>query len=171
LALDLTRILAAVKATTELEGRGGSEARRTRRVGRDRDPGAAGEPRTRAHDLCDRSDRGALEVIIVDDGSDPPLAFDQTSLSVPVTLFHGRGTGPVRSRSLGWRAARAGVVLFTDDDVRVSRTWVDSACRTFDADSNLIAIAGRVGGGSYDWLFQDSVAAEVGGTRLTCNIS
>lgn len=121
-------------------------------------------------DLCAQFGSRRFEVIVVDDGSDPPLAIDQAPLNMPVTLLRGRGTGPARARNLGWRTARADVVLFTDDDVRVSNTWLDSACCAFGADSNVVAVEGRVDTRTYDWLFEYSVAADRGGTGLTCNI-
>lgn len=65
---------------------------------------------------------GAFEVIVVDDGSEPPvdprlaLGFDRFSLTVVRRELSG---GPGAARNDGWRVAKGRVCLFLDDDVVV----------------------------------------------------
>ena len=60
------------------------------------------------------------EIIVVDDGSTDDTAervrraAEQGKLSI--RLLKGKGRGPAAARNIGWRAASAPVVLFTDDD-------------------------------------------------------
>lgn len=60
------------------------------------------------------------EIIVVDDGSTDDTAervrraAEQGKLSI--RLLKGKGRGPAAARNIGWRAATAPVVIFTDDD-------------------------------------------------------
>jgi glycosyltransferase involved in cell wall biosynthesis len=74
----------------------------------------------------------AYEVIIVDDGSSDatPAVLghwlrraDGPSLHV---LRRERAGGPATARNDGWRAARAPVVAFTDDDCRAAPDWLEA---------------------------------------------
>lgn len=72
--------------------------------------------------LLDRLTK-ATEVIVVDDrpGPVPPL---QPPPGVRLLRTAG-GTGPASARNLGWRAAGSEWVVFVDDDVRPSPTWLE----------------------------------------------
>ncbi|HEX8204552.1 MAG TPA: glycosyltransferase [Solirubrobacteraceae bacterium] len=62
-----------------------------------------------------------FEVIVVDDGSAPPAGVPD-----PVRLLrHGASRGPAAARNTGWRAARAPLVAFTDDDCTPAPGWVE----------------------------------------------
>jgi GT2 family glycosyltransferase len=72
---------------------------------------------------------GPFEVIVVDDGSPddtqavltargPTLPFDLVALRQP------GNAGPASARNRGWRAARAPVVCFTDDDCVPTPKWL-----------------------------------------------
>jgi glycosyltransferase involved in cell wall biosynthesis len=119
-----------------------------------------------------RQQRGSdlFEVIVVDDRSDRPVEFDAWASEMPVSLLRGEGLGPAHARNIGWRRARADLVLFTDDDVRLSGDWVRSACRAFESDAQLVSVEGRVDSKPYDWLFERSVEGDHAGPGLTCNI-
>jgi glycosyltransferase involved in cell wall biosynthesis len=72
---------------------------------------------------------GRFEVVVVDEGSRPrtralldaAAAGGGVALSV---LRHERPLGPGAARNAGWRAARGGLVAFTDDDCRPARGWL-----------------------------------------------
>lgn len=71
----------------------------------------------------------AFEVVVVDDGSGPETAAvldaerarDDLDLLV---LRHERARGPSAARNAGWRAARAPLVAFTDDDCAPAPGWL-----------------------------------------------
>jgi glycosyltransferase involved in cell wall biosynthesis len=77
-------------------------------------------------------DPDSFEVVIVDDGSSDPTPAvlghwlrrsDGPSLRV---LRRERPAGPATARNEGWRAARAPVVAFTDDDCRAAPEWLEA---------------------------------------------
>jgi glycosyltransferase involved in cell wall biosynthesis len=69
---------------------------------------------------------GGFEVLVVDDGSDPPPAevFARHALHLSLRTFRTEGGGPARARNLALRAATGEYVVFTDDDCRPSRQWL-----------------------------------------------
>jgi glycosyltransferase involved in cell wall biosynthesis len=71
----------------------------------------------RAQDL----DPARFEVIVVDDGSSPPARADGVRL-----LRHEAARGPAAARNTGWRAARAPLVAFTDDDCTPTAGWLSA---------------------------------------------
>ena len=61
---------------------------------------------------------GLLEVVVVDDGSDPPLARPaRTALKLKVARQERRGFGLARARNTGVRAAAHDILVFLDGDV------------------------------------------------------
>ena len=59
-----------------------------------------------------------LEVVVVDDGSDPPLAIPARSpLDLKVVRQERRGFGLARARNAGVHAAAHDILVFLDDDV------------------------------------------------------
>jgi GT2 family glycosyltransferase len=79
-------------------------------------------------------ERGQWEVVVCDDSRDGrvrallaehPLTADGTLRTL--TLTPGSGGSAARQRNLAWRAARAPVVLFTDDDCRPPHDWLAHA--------------------------------------------
>ncbi len=80
----------------------------------------------------------AFEVIVVDDGADGQaarVAADAARAGVPVRCAseHVPGSGPSAARNSGWRAARAPLVAFTDDDCRASAGWLSALVQAADA--------------------------------------
>ena len=61
--------------------------------------------------------RELFEVVIVDDGSDPPLARPASTLDVRVVRQARRGFGLARARNTGARAAAHDILVFLDGDV------------------------------------------------------
>ncbi|MFC5143555.1 glycosyltransferase family 2 protein [Streptomyces aureoversilis] len=65
-----------------------------------------------------------FEVVVVDDGSDPPVlqVVLDAGLAVPVTVVRNPvGMGAGAARNVGLTVARGSTVVFLDDDIRVSR--------------------------------------------------
>ena len=71
---------------------------------------------------------GAFEVIVVDDGSGDATRATLEALvaraTVDVKAVHIARSGPAAARNVGWRAARAPVVAFTDDDCVPDPDWL-----------------------------------------------
>ena len=85
--------------------------------------------------------RDRFEVVVVDDGSSPPAAVDVEDLGVRV-LRHDRPRGPAAARNTGWRAARAQLVAFTDDDCRPAPGWLSALLDAAVGDR--VVVQGRV---------------------------
>ncbi len=95
------------------------------------------------------------EVIVVDDSPDATKAAGVTACcaqarerGLPLRCLRNLGQrGPAAARNLGWRAARASWVGFTDDDTIAQPDWLERACAAFTAggeDAAPEALLGRV---------------------------
>ncbi len=88
-----------------------------------------------------------FEVVVVDNGSVDetlPLLWKVASES-PFELRaieRMRGHGPAPARNEGWRAARAPLVAFTDDDCEPTPDWLEQGLRAADASPGAV-IQGR----------------------------
>jgi GT2 family glycosyltransferase len=111
------------------------------------------------------------EVIVVDDGSSPGLR--STALEGPVTarILCSGDVGPAAARNRGLRAARAPVILFTDDDTAPSPRWIESACTFLDAHADHIGVEGPTVSPPFDALYERSVQNYRPGAYWTCNIA
>ena len=74
----------------------------------------------------------AVELLVVDNGSTDDTEGVVTSFSVPGVHVHyhvepQRGQCYARNKGLG--LARGDIILFTDDDVRFPRHWLEEMCR------------------------------------------
>ena len=88
--------------------------------------------------------RDLFEVVIVDDGSEPPLARPRaTPLDVRVVRQERRGFGRARARNTGARAAAHDVLLFLDSDVLVEANWIAAHARWHHALSDALTIGFR----------------------------
>jgi GT2 family glycosyltransferase len=95
--------------------------------------------------------RDAYEVNVVDDGSTHGVHLEnhrtvlRASQRVPALAIRYFWTasnhGPAAARNRGWRAARAPVIAFTDDDTRPARSWLREGLRALEGRE---AVAGRV---------------------------
>ena len=89
-----------------------------------------------------------FEVVVVDDCSTDDTADVLASLvgEVPYRLVPLRtptNRGPAMARNVGWRAASAPVVAFTDDDCQPEDGWLAAGLAAFDADASLGVAQGR----------------------------
>ena len=83
---------------------------------------------------------GRYEVIVVDDGSRDGGAPEPHGAAR--WLRHQSPRGPAAARNTGWRAARAPLVAFTDDDCRPEPAWLETGLREHAAHPGAI-IQGR----------------------------
>ena len=116
---------------------------------------------------CDVSGR-RCEVLIVDDGSSPPVT---APVDPRVRVVRTEGIGPSRARNLGIERATAPVVAFTDDDVEVDARWLATALEVLDADASLAGVTGRTDAPAFDPLYEHAVFDLDGGRYLTCNVA
>jgi glycosyltransferase involved in cell wall biosynthesis len=97
--------------------------------------------------LVQSLDPAAYEVVVVDDGHDEATRRLVEGLragrGAPVLRYlrPAQGRGPAVARNAGWRAARAPVVAFTDDDTIPDPRWLEEGERAL---GDRIAICGRV---------------------------
>ena len=80
-----------------------------------------------------------FEVIVVDDasadGTPQRLESEQELGGLDLRWFrHEFSGGPARARNAGWRAARAPLVAFTDDDCEPSPGWLEAGLRAWGED-------------------------------------
>lgn len=89
-----------------------------------------------------------FEVVVVDDGSrdETPAVLaaelDRGELDLRV-IVHPTGQGPAAARNAGWRAARAPLVAFTDDDCVAVAGWLKALHEAW-ADDPMRVVQGRV---------------------------
>jgi len=77
--------------------------------------------------------RQRFEVIVVDDGSDPPLAPVARGYAarLPLTLVRQENRGPAAARNAGAARARGRYLAFTDDDCAPAPGWLSALGRHF----------------------------------------
>jgi glycosyltransferase involved in cell wall biosynthesis len=84
-------------------------------------------------------DRDRFEVVVAHDSTGPETEalLEQHQLARQGTLRHLRhapgSSLPGANRNAGWRAARAPIVAFTDDDCRPPRDWLENALKAANA--------------------------------------
>ncbi|MCE2511906.1 MAG: glycosyltransferase, partial [Acidimicrobiia bacterium] len=88
--------------------------------------------------------RDLFEVIVVDDGSDPPLEMSEPSpLDVRVIHQPDLGFGLARARNNGARAAQGDIVVFLDCDMIPASEWLAAHARWHHAASDAMSIGFR----------------------------
>ncbi len=92
--------------------------------------------------------RDRFDVVLVDDASADGTAavLDELVASSPLALTVLRrevNGGPAAARNDGWRAARADVVAFVDDDCTPERGWLTALVRAFARNDRLGVVQGR----------------------------
>ncbi len=88
-------------------------------------------------------DQPALEIIVVDDGSQDGTAamISEEYPQVQLVLLTG-SQGPAAARNHGLQAASGEFVAFTDDDCLAPRFWLAELARAFEAHPDLAAVGG-----------------------------
>jgi GT2 family glycosyltransferase len=112
-----------------------------------------------------------FEVVLVDDGSEPPVdraAFDP---KLDLRIVRREGGGPAAARNAGAAAARGAYLLFTDDDTELAPTWVDAACEFFDGNEGHVGVEGPVSSPPFDPLYEHSLENDSPGAYWTCNVA
>ena len=84
-----------------------------------------------------------FEIVIVDDGSEPPLACPPTPLAVRVVRQERRGFGLARARNTGAQAATHDILLFLDGDVLPEAGWMAAHAAWLHAVSDALTIGFR----------------------------
>ena len=87
--------------------------------------------------------RELFEVVIVDDGSEPPLRPPSTPMDVKVVRQEYNG-GQAKALNAGARAATHGILLFLDSDMLVERNWVAAHARWHHVVSDALTFGPRV---------------------------
>lgn len=92
-----------------------------------------------------------FEIIVVDDGHDEPTRtlvewFAHFTRAPQVRYLRpAAGKGPAVARNTGWRAARAPLIAFTDDDTVPAPDWLRRGEQAFaEATGPVVAVSGRV---------------------------
>jgi GT2 family glycosyltransferase len=86
---------------------------------------------------------GPLEILVVDNAPQDDLTRNLVSGFAGVTYLREPLRGLSHARSCGARAARGGIVAFTDDDVEVSSNWIARVSAPFD-DPEVACVTGLV---------------------------
>lgn len=88
--------------------------------------------------------RHLFEVVVVDDGSDPPLAPPAESpLDVRVLRQEDRGFGLARARNTGARAAAHEILVFLDCDMMPESGWLAAHARWHHAANDALTLGFR----------------------------
>ena len=87
--------------------------------------------------------RDLFEVVIVDDGSDPPLTLPRSPLNLELVRQERRGFGIARARNTGVRAAAHGIVIFLDGDTLVEAGWMAAHSRWHHSVSDVLTVGLR----------------------------
>lgn len=111
------------------------------------------------------------EIVVVDDGSVPPINPAELQGVIPVRVLHTGGVGPATARNTGARAAVGDVVVFTDDDTIPVPGWVGAALGRLGAHPEEVGVEGPVASPAYDPLYAYSVHTDIPGHHWTCNIA
>ena len=91
--------------------------------------------------------RERLEVVVVDDGSTPPIEEHEVTSRGARLIRHPANLGPAAARNTGLSASGAPIVAFTDDDCRPSPEWADALLTAY-LDPRVAAAGGPVVGAS-----------------------
>jgi len=85
-------------------------------------------------------DGARFEVVVVDDGSEPPLEKPAPGETVPINLVWHRqeNRGPAAARNAGAELVRAPMLAFTDDDCAPAPDWLERLCEALTQEGDHI---------------------------------
>ncbi|MEM8761253.1 MAG: glycosyltransferase family A protein, partial [Pseudomonadota bacterium] len=83
--------------------------------------------------LARQTDAAPFEVIVVDNGSDPPLDPATLPALPSLRLIRETAPGSYAARNAGIAAARAAILAFTDADCRPRPDWLAAGHAAIDA--------------------------------------
>jgi GT2 family glycosyltransferase len=112
-----------------------------------------------------------FELIVVDDGSTPPVTTADLAGIAGARVVPGPSRGAAGARNAGIAAAQAPVVLFTDDDTEPEPDWLETAAAFLDAHTDHVGVEGTVRSPAWDPLYAYSITTDRPGSYLTCNIA
>ncbi len=86
------------------------------------------------------------ELIVIDQTSapHPQLADLTTDRPCEIRYIHSSSSGASRARNIGMEAARFDILVFTDDDIRVTRTWLRELVSALVKAGRRSVVTGRV---------------------------
>lgn len=113
----------------------------------------------------------ALEILVVDDGSIPPLRETDFMSVHQLRVIRGPGAGPAAARNLGIAEAPSDVVLFTDDDTLPGARWARTAVDYLRDHPDALGVEGPVSSAPFDPLYQYSIYTRGPGNYITCNVA
>ena len=111
------------------------------------------------------------ELIVVDDGSEPPVGEALLDGLPSARLLRRDGSGPAKARNAGIAAARGRYVAFTDDDTEPAPGWLAAAVAHLEAHPDHAGVEGRVESSPFDPLRAVSLVSHGPGAYWTCNIA
>ncbi len=93
--------------------------------------------------------RAMYEVLVVDDSADGRAVPVVERFAAGTTLHiralrSGALTGPAHARNVGWRAARGGIIAFTDDDCVPARRWLRAGLAAMVVSGGMDGVHGRI---------------------------
>jgi GT2 family glycosyltransferase len=117
------------------------------------------------------AETGAAELIIVDDGSEPPISADALHNAIRPTLIRMAGDGPAAARNAGAAVARGDILMFTDDDTVPFAGWITAAIEYLDSHPSMVGVTGPIRSVAWDPLYEQSIRADSPGHYWTCNVA
>src|SRR5258708_910840 len=103
------------------------------------------------------SDAGPHEIVLVDDGSIPPV---DERVAAGAQLLRTSGLGLASARNVGLREASGEIVCFTDDDCVPAPGWVDAAIQHLREHRDHSGVQGPVESAAWDPLHAHSLRYE-----------
>jgi glycosyltransferase involved in cell wall biosynthesis len=121
--------------------------------------------------LAAQSTTRPFEVVVVDDGSAPPVEPGDLSVVPGARLLRATGAGPARARNLGLADAAGEVIAFTDDDTVPDSGWLEAALAYLDGNPEAVGVEGPILSLPYDALYELSLEATEPGAYFTANVA
>ena len=89
---------------------------------------------------------GALEILLVDDGStdDTPAILDSAANDARVKVFHTPNGGPAAARNFGVAQAQGDYIAFVDGDDFVAPSYIAAMMRAAEAGCDYVAIGSAI---------------------------